>query len=105
MAKTVDVVVGHGLSVVDAKARMEALGEYYATRYGARVSWSGPRAQVVGKWTVLTLDVAVDVSATDVRVRAPDPGRLLRKKMIGYAERKLRAYLDPKVEVTALPRS
>ena len=104
MGKTVDVVVGHGLSADEARLRIEALGDYYANRYGAQVSWSGGQARVIGKWTVVTLDVAVNVSAADVRVRAPDPGRLLRKKMIGYAERKLRAYLDPSVAVSALPR-
>ena len=74
MGKTVDVVVSHRLTADEARLRIEALGDYYTSRYDAQISWSGGKARVLGKWTVISLDVTVEVSGSDVRLRAPDPG-------------------------------
>jgi len=103
--KTVDVVVSHTLPQADAKARIEALGDYYSNRYAAKVTWDGDHARVVAKWSVVKLDVAVDVTSSEVRLKAPDPGRMLRSRMVGYAERKLRSYLDPNRELESLARN
>ena len=47
----------------------------------------------------------MSVGPTAVQFKGEDPGFLWRKKAVEYIEGKLKAYLDPKVTISDLPRS
>ena len=105
----------HALPVGDARARLEVLGEYLHNRHGIKVTWNGDKARFVGKYLVVKIDGEMSVSATGgafsaisptaVQFKGEDPGFLWRKKAVEYIEGKLKAYLDPKVTISDLPRS
>jgi hypothetical protein len=95
----------HALPVGDARARLEVLGEYLHNRHGIKVTWNGDKARFAGKYLVVKIDGEMSVSPTAVQFKGEDPGFLWRKKAVEYIEGKLKAYLDPKVTISDLPRS
>jgi hypothetical protein len=96
----------HGLTDADAKARLDALGEYLGNKHGIKVTWIEPtRAKFAGKYLVVKIDGELTMAAGVVRFRGEDPGFLWRKRAVEYIENKLIKYLDPKVALADLPRS
>ena len=96
----------HDLPEADAKARLEALGEYLTNRHGIAVTWSTPeKATFNGKYMVVKIEGEMTMSPGIVRFRGKDPGFLWRKKASEYIHDKLAAYLDPKTPLDQLPRS
>ncbi len=94
----------HALPVSDARARLEVLGEYLHNRHGIKVTWNGDKARFAGKYLVVKIDGEMQLGPTEVRFKGEDPGFLWRKKATEYIEGKLKAYLDPKVTISDLPR-
>jgi putative polyhydroxyalkanoate system protein len=95
----------HALPMSDARARLEVLGEYLHNRHGIKVTWNGDRARFAGKYLVVKIDGEMSVSPNSVSFRGEDPGFLWRKKATEYIEEKLKAYLDPAVTISELPRT
>lgn len=95
----------HELPAVDARARLEVLGEYLHNRHGIKVTWDGDRARFAGKYLVVKIDGEMRVEGNQVSFRGEDPGFLWRKKATAYIEEKLKKYLDPKLKMSDLPRS
>lgn len=104
MAKQMELNIPHRFDTDEARARMEALGEYYQNKYSARVSWSGNRANIKAKQMMVTIDATLILEDGRVRLEGKDPGRLLRKKAENYLRGKLQKYLDPNTPVDKLPR-
>lgn len=95
----------HTLTPDDARARMEALSQYFSTKHGLKVSWSGDRGRVLGKVLgMVSIDGEFVLGEGKVHVQAKDPGMLWRKKAAEYLQRKFGEYLDPKRRVEDLPR-
>ncbi|ACY17425.1 polyhydroxyalkanoic acid system family protein [Haliangium ochraceum] len=92
----------HDLPVDDARARLEALGEYLNSKHGINVTWSGETAKFQGKYMVVSIDGEMTLKPDKVSVKAKDPGMLWRKKAKEYLQGKLAQYLDPKTPVDAL---
>ena len=96
----------HGLPDADARARLEVLGEYLHNRHGIRVTWpSENTARFVGKYMVVKIDGEMRLESGIVRFRGEDPGFLWRKKATEYIQGKLTSYLDPKKQLSELPRT
>ena len=96
----------HPLSTDDAKARLDALGEYLKNRHDIELRWvDDRRASFTGKYLVVKIEGEVTLEEGIVHFRGKDPGMLWRKKAQSYLEDKLAAYLDPKTPVEALPRT
>lgn len=96
----------HGLGKAEAKARLEALGEYLSNRHGIRVSWSSDeRATFTGKYMVVSIEGELSLTDEKVSFTGKDPGMLWRKKATSYIRDKLESYLDPKTPLDSLPRS
>ena len=95
----------HALPIGDARARLEVLGEYLHNRHGIKVTWNGDKARFAGKYLVVKIDGEMSVGPNAVRFKGEDPGFLWRKKATEYIEGKLKAYLDPKVTISDLPRA
>ena len=95
----------HDLSADDARARLQALGQYLQTRHGIRVSWADPStAKFSGRYLVVKIEGELTMEGTMVRFRGEDPGFLWRKKATDYIHGKLSKYLDPRTPLDALPR-
>jgi len=95
----------HDLPEADAKARLQALGEYLTNRHGIAVVWVDPtRATFNGKYLVVKIEGEMTMAAGIVRFRGKDPGFLWRKKASDYIAEKLEMYLDPKTPLDQLPR-
>ena len=105
MAKTIDLEVPHEHDLEEARARMEALGDYFKNKANAVVTWNGDTARFVAKYMMINIDATIEIEDDRVFLEGPDPGRLLRKKAIGYLQGKLEKYLDPNTPVDKLPRS
>jgi hypothetical protein len=88
----------------DARARLQALGEYLQNKHGLSVSWSGDMANVSGRYVVVAIEGRLDVSEGVARFTGKDPGFLWRGKAKDYLEYKLRTYLDPARPLDQLPR-
>jgi len=95
----------HAFSKEDARTRLEALGQYLGNRHGIRVTWSGDKASVNGKYLVVAIEAELTLQDRQVVVRGKDPGMLWRKKAVNYLKEKLEIYLDPKTPVDRLPRA
>jgi hypothetical protein len=89
----------------EARARLAALGEYFANKHNIAVTWSGDRATVKGKYLVVTIDGSLSLEPGKAIFDGKDPGILWRGKAKDYIEKKVRTYLDPSTKVEALPRS
>ena len=89
----------------EARERVRALGDYLSNRHGMQVQWlDDDRAQIRGKYTVVSIDAQVIVEAGKVRVSGKDPGMLWRTPAKKYVAGKLEKYLDPQQQKDALPR-
>jgi len=88
----------------DARARLQALGEYLHNKHGLSVSWSGDAASVSGRYLVVSIEGQMTVGEGVVRFAGKDPGFLWRSKAKDYLEHKLRTYLDPARKLEQLPR-
>src|SRR5687768_9766348 len=95
----------HGLPDDDAKARLDALGEYLNNKHGIKVAWVNPTtAKFTGKYMVVKIDGQLTMAPGVVKFRGEDPGFLWRKRAVEYIEGKISKYLDPKVALADLPR-
>lgn len=95
----------HDLPDADAKARLEALGDYLQNRHGIQVKWlDAARASFAGKYMVVKIDGELSMGPGIVRFRGKDPGFLWRKRAVEYIEGKLKVYLDPSKPLAELPR-
>ena len=95
----------HDLSEDDARARLEALGDYLQTRHGIHVSWVSPnKARFSGRYLVVRIEGELTMDDGLVSFRGEDPGFLWRKKAGDYIHGKLTKYLDPTTPLAALPR-
>jgi hypothetical protein len=95
----------HRLEVTDARARLHALGDYLANKYGLTVTWTGDdEASVAGSYLVVTIAGSLRVAANAVTFSGKDPGMLWRGKAKDYLLAKLEKYLNPSTPVDALPR-
>ena len=95
----------HGLPEEEARARLDALGEYLGNKHGIKVQWiDANRARFTGKYLVVKIDGELSLANGAVRFRGEDPGFLWRKRAVEYIEGKLVKYLDPKVALADLPR-
>ena len=95
----------HGLSDEDAKARLDALGEYLGNKHGIKVQWVNPTtAKFTGKYMVVKIDGQLTMAPGVVKFRGEDPGFLWRKRAVEYIEGKISKYLDPKTALADLSR-
>jgi hypothetical protein len=88
--------IPHTLSVEDAKARVQALLDYWSRKYGVKSTWANDKASFAGKAMGITIDGSLTVLAGKVSGEATDPGMLLRGQAQKYLTRKFGDYLDPK---------
>lgn len=105
MAKSISFTVRHQHGLDGAQARVEALGDYYRNRHGAKVTWDGNHGTIDGKYALMTIYAKVHVQEDQVHVEGRDPGALLRKKATNYLRGKFEQYLDGNVTLENLPRS
>lgn len=89
------IEIPHKLKAADAKARMKELGAYWNKKYGVKPAWTKDTAKVVGKIMGFSFDAQLDVEKSAVVLEGPDPNFLIKKKVVGYLEHKLKEYLDP----------
>jgi hypothetical protein len=100
-----DLRYPHTLEPADAQARLHALGEYLANKYGLSVSWTDDEtARIIGKYLVVAIDGTLVLEPGEARFSGKDPGLLWRGKARDYLLGKLKKYLDPGTPLTALPR-
>jgi hypothetical protein len=95
----------HDFSMEDARARLQALGEYLYNRHGIAVTWNGDKASFRGKYMVVSIEGEMALEPGVVKVHGKDPGMLWRAKAKSYLQEKLATYLDPSTPIDALPRS
>ncbi len=88
--------IPHTLSMDEAKARVQALLDYWGRKYGVKSSWAGDKATFAGKAMGITIDGYLTVAMGRVGGEATDPGMLLRGQATKYLQRKFGDYLDPK---------
>ena len=86
----------------EALARMRALADYWARKYGVKMQWDGNRASLDGRTKGVKYKGTVVVG--DGRVHADIEAGLLAEKLGGrrYVERKVREYLDPSTTLEQL---
>jgi hypothetical protein len=94
----------HGFSRQDARARLEALGDYLNNRHGIKVTWRGDTASFSGKYLVVSISGEMTLDERAVKVTGKDPGMLWRKKAVDYLRGKLETYLDPQTPLERLAR-
>lgn len=87
--------VPHTLTHEDAKARVQALLDYWTRKYGVKTNWAGDKATFAGKMMGITFDGHLTVSPRGVGGEATDPGMLLRGQATKYLTKKFATYLDP----------
>ena len=101
---TLKIEQRHDLDAADARARIEALGEYLHNKYSLDVAWNGDVASIRGKFMVVTIEGTVKLEPGLVVFEGKDPGMLWRGKAKDYLGHKLGNYLDPQTPADALPR-
>ena len=95
----------HGLPLPDARARLHALGDYLAGKYGLTITWTGEdEASISGSYLVVTISGSLRLTPTAVTFSGKDPGMLWRGKARDYLQGKLERYLNPSTPLDALPR-
>jgi len=94
----------HELNDADARARIEALGDYLHNKYSLDVTWNGDVASIRGRFMVVTIDGTVKLEPGKVVFEGKDPGMLWRGKAKDYLGHKLAKYLDPQTAAETLPR-
>lgn len=92
----------HSLEHADALARVQALTQYWANRYGVQVNWTEATARIKGRVKGVKFDG--DVVVGDDAVRADIEAGFLAEKLGGrsYVLRKLADYLDPQTPLDQL---
>jgi hypothetical protein len=95
----------HGFSNEEAKARLQALGEYFQNKHGIAVTWSGDRATVKGKYLVVGIEGELSFEPGKAIFEGKDPGMLWRGKARDYISEKLKTYLDASHKLEELKRS
>ncbi|MCC6747507.1 MAG: polyhydroxyalkanoic acid system family protein [Deltaproteobacteria bacterium] len=85
----------HAFTVEEAQARIKALTDYWAKRYGVQTLWNGSTAQISGKVRGVSFNGQIAVDAQSVR--ADVKAGFLAEKLGGrsYVDGKLRDYLNP----------
>jgi hypothetical protein len=101
---TMRIEVTHSLPKDDAKARMQALGDYLFNKYDIKVAWDGDKASANGKYLVVTINGTMTVTDKFVDFEGKDPGFLFRGKAKDYLTGKITTYLDGKTPLDQLPR-
>ena len=100
-----ELTAPHRLDLADARARLHALGDYLANKYGLTVTWTGDdEASVTGSYLVVTISGSLRLTPSAVTFSGKDPGMLWRGKARDYLQGKLDKYLNPSTKVDALPR-
>lgn len=99
-----DFEYSHDLGKDDARARLEALGEYLGNRHGIHVNWAGDTGSFNGRYLVVNIQGKLTVHDDRIHVSGKDPGMLWRKKATGYLQKKLATYLNPGTPLESLPR-
>lgn len=94
----------HNLPQQEARARLEALGDYLRNKHGIGVTWSGDQAAIAGRYKIVKIEGAVQLKPGSVVFDGKDPGLLWRKQAKEYLTYKLSRYLDPGTPVDQLPR-
>ncbi|MBK9069457.1 MAG: polyhydroxyalkanoic acid system family protein [Myxococcales bacterium] len=96
----------HALPEPEAKARLEALGEYFANRHKLKIAWPSPsKATVSGKYAMISIVAEIELAGPGrIKLRGPDPGFLMRKKAEEYLRKKLTTYLNPATPLADLDR-
>jgi hypothetical protein len=92
------------MSHEEAKARLEALGDYLQNRHGINVTWSGDQASFKGKYLVVHIEGTLTLDGKKALFNGKDPGFLWRGKASDYIKKKLTQYLDPAKKLEELPR-
>ena len=96
----------YALSDLDAKTRLEILGQYLGNRHGIKVTWVDPqRAKFTGKYLVVKIDGELTLGNGKASFKGEDPGFLWRSRAKDYIQGKLAKYLDPKNAPDQLPTS
>lgn len=96
----------HDLPLDEARQRVRALGEYLSNKHGIGVRWvSDDRAEISGKYLVVSIEGSVKLDASNVLFEGKDPGMLWRGKAKDYLSKKLEKYLNPKTSLADLPRN
>ena len=85
----------HSLGKDEARRRIERLSDYWHTRYGVQVSWTGDSARLSGTVKGVTFDATLTVRDDAVDASGTDPGLLMRALTTSYLKKKLALYLDP----------
>ncbi len=86
----------HSLSREDAKRRIEKLADYWRTKYGVSVAWTGDSVKITGKLKGIAIDAKVQVNERTIVAEGSDPGLLMRAAATAYLKGKLADYLDPR---------
>jgi len=94
----------HGLPDADARARLEALGEYLSNKHGIQVTWADGKARFNGRYMVVKIEGEMSLGTGVIHVRGQDPGILWRKRAVSYLEGKLETYLDGRTPIAELSR-
>lgn len=95
----------HRLELSDARARLQAMGEYLGNKYGLAIHWTGENeATVSGKYLVVTIEGSLRLTPDEVTFSGKDPGMLWRGKARDYLTGKIEKYLDPSTPLDRLPR-
>lgn len=86
----------------EARARLEALGDYWSKKHGVHTVWSGMRGRLSGRKLGVKYDATFEISGGAVSVEATFG--FLADKLGGpdYVRRKLADYLDPANTIESL---
>ena len=85
----------HSLRREDARARLQALGEYWGAHYNVHTEWDGYRATIRGKVLGIRFHGLVTINLDHVRGELFSGFWGARLGGRGYLLRKLKVYLDP----------
>lgn len=96
----------YDLSDDDARARLDLLGKYLASKHGIAVTWADPsKAKFSGKYLVVRIEGELTLGKGRAKFKGEDPGFLWRGRAKEYIQNKLATYLDPKTPADKLPTS
>jgi hypothetical protein len=102
----VEIEHKHPFTHDEARERLKALADYLTNRHGMNIQWTdADRFHLTGKYTVVNLDVSVQVGPNKINVTGPDPGLLLRGAAKAYIARKVSEYLSPDAPLDTLRRA
>jgi hypothetical protein len=96
--------IPHALQVEDARARVTALLDHWAKKYGVKIAWTGDKATFDGKVMGISFNGSLTVLGGKIAGEASDPGMLLRGQAQKYLTKKFGDYLDAKKSLNDLQR-